>query len=101
MSRLPHLFFNRAGEPIEQIEWLRLFNEPGYGLVASDTVNGVQVVTGWTGTAMPRLDGGPPTYFETFVRGVELEPMEYRYASEAEALAGHAKTLEAVRKAVS
>jgi hypothetical protein len=100
MRPTPHLFFNRAGEPIDHSEWIRLVNDREYGLVGYDIVSRTEVRTVWTGLAMPDMAGGPDTIFETFVHG-DVETFKSRYATESEARAGHAAAVEAVRRAVS
>ena len=97
MSTPPHLFFNRAGEPIEHPEWIRLVNDEEYRLVGCDTVGRTEVRTVWTGAAMPDPAGGPDTIFETIVHG-DFGAFKLRYASEAAAVAGHAATLRGEQK---
>lgn len=92
-----HLYFNRAAVPIERDEWLRLWSDPGYHLVAHDVVGRTDVRTVWAGLpADPHSD--PPLIFETFASG-DLEPFRQHYATEAEAIAGHAQVVAEFRGA--
>jgi len=96
-----HIHFDRAGRPIGSEEWQRLFDDLEYRFLAEDMIGDVRVVTIWTGMMAPSLDPkAPPRFFETMVFGHEDEG-EYRYATEAEALTGHAATVRRVRESRS
>lgn len=101
-------FYDRAGLPLSDVfEWSRLFERDDYRRVARTVVTSgvgppveVQVVTIWTGLDMClRLAGdGPPLIFETMTARSDSRDMSsVRYASEDQALAGHADMVTAVR----
>lgn len=93
------LHFSRSGEQISMLEWTLLFEDVAYRVVEQTQVEQLLVSTIWLG-----LDHGfgtrgedQPLQFETMV----LPDFDFqaRYRTEAEARAGHAKAVEAVRAA--
>lgn len=90
--------YDRQGQPIHSMEeWVALLT-PENKRVAQTTVGQVWVSTVWLGVDHG-FGGGPPIIFETmaFVRGVSYADLLcYRYATEAEALAGHQVAVEYV-----
>ena len=89
------LFQDRQGNPLETLEWARLYEDPAYRMVAVDSnvrENGnMMVSTIWLGLTHP-LSGN----FETAVlvdgHVVSIE----RYYTEEEALLGHQDRCRAV-----
>lgn len=98
----PHLYFNRAGEPVDLFEWAREFEDPSRVLARSH-VKGrrgeVIVSTVWIG--IPAFGAGRPMIFESMVFELraprwndvigewEDDLEQWRYADEREALDGH------------
>jgi hypothetical protein len=88
-------FFDRAGQSIDMMDWVASMKNPANKRVAEDTVSGYWVSTVWLGMDYS-LGDGPPLIFETMVfpqkEGETNWYDEYceRYATEEEALAGHA-----------
>jgi hypothetical protein len=80
------------------MEWGRLFDEtPGGRAVGKDTIGDVFVSTVFLG--MDHGYGeGPPILFETMVFRGEMDQYQWRYATWAEAEAGHARVVAAVRE---
>jgi len=67
--------------------------------VALDNINGLQLSTVFLGIDHGYSVAGPPILFETMLFGKKGEPLEVqRYATWAEAQAGHAALLKAVKK---
>lgn len=89
-------FFDREGQPLELLDWARLYEDVEYRQVALDEAGKYSVSTVWQGFNH-RLEGG--NYFETAVwltaGGVSYG--EFRIISscalEGEALAKHAQTV--------
>jgi hypothetical protein len=87
-------YYDRQGKPSTSRAWTQSFNE---NRVAEDTLpNGRWVSTVWLG--LDHSFGGPvPLIFETMVFSSLREMSELdcdRYATEAEALAGHKRLCE-------
>lgn len=100
-------YYNRSGEPISQQEWATLLAQEDYRRVGMDTVDdpgkpgiSVMVSTVWLG-----LDHGwgnyEPIIFETMIFGGDFDQWQDRYATEAEAIAGHAAALAMVQGALT
>jgi hypothetical protein len=83
------------GSPITMEEWSRLFDDPSRLLKQETFPNGLYVSTVWLGLDHS-LRGNPPLIFETMVfassPGEELGMR--RYATMAEALAGHEELVQ-------
>jgi hypothetical protein len=86
------LYYDREGNPIKRVDWVRKMDDLGYCRVSSTKLgDGKFVSTVWIGIV--RCAEHPPRIFETVVfetakRGMKTID-ELRYASEHEALAGH------------
>jgi hypothetical protein len=89
-------FYDREGKPISLDEWGRLHEDKSYLRVGNTDLGPYWVSTVWLGVDH-RFGDGPPVIFETMVfttsardegrAGPEFDTR--RYATEAEALAGH------------
>lgn len=98
------MYYNRKGEPMSQSEWeAAAFYDDGYQRVAETTLpTGKWVSTVWLGVDHLFRAPGKPLIFETLVfprSGSKVhgdwEDLDCdRYATEEEALAGHAKMVE-------
>lgn len=93
-------YYDRQGNPISDDEWSATFRDPELKRVAETTVGGIWISTVWLG-----LDhgwgSGPPLIFETmaFALGVSWSELAgNRYATEAEALAGHEEIVARARR---
>ena len=88
---LPHLHYDRDGEPISALEWAHLFEDRVYRRVAETTLsNGRWVSTVWLG--LNHGDSRHLLIFETMVFPSEGDRGELdcdRYATQDEAIAGH------------
>lgn len=97
------LHYDRAGLPIDMMEWARLRGLPDYFRVADDTIGNYWISTVWVGLDMNLGWSDVPIIFETMVfslvegdaDGHDLDCR--RYATEEEAVAGHAETVTIVR----
>jgi len=107
MTRSNWYTLDEAGQPVpaatskELITWLR--DHPHAIELASDKVDGyILISTIFTGVDATRLLGGPPKLWQTqvFGAGTLLDIHIWNYTSSAEARAGHARIIEAVRRAV-
>jgi hypothetical protein len=90
------IFFDRAGEPIEWEQWCALLSD---NQVVQDVVI-VNDMPIWVSTVYVGLDmrvrfGGPPFIYETMTFGASVNSTDIceRYATEAEALAGHVQVV--------
>lgn len=87
--------FDRNGEPIDSMSFVRLFADKDYQRLALDHLHGYEVSTVWLGIDDNFSREGPPLIFETMVFGdgnmTDLDCR--RYATEEEAFQGHAEML--------
>ena len=97
------MYYDREGKPMDGVlRWAKLLEDPAYKRVAETTVGKYWVSTVWLGLDHNFGFGGPPLIFETMVfhsgDGSMLGDDEYmeRYATEEQALAGHAHIVEMV-----
>lgn len=95
-------YYDKQGKPLLTVEaWGILFENRAYQRLALDEfeVGGVpvKVSTVWLGMDHRMGPEGPPIIFETMVFGGRYDEEQEQYATEAEALAGHARWLEKVR----
>jgi len=91
----PWVFYSRAGQCLTVHECIEAFRSMDVRQVAVTVIRGMRVSTVWTGVdhGPGQAVGGPPVaIFETMVfrgaKGSTAYAME-RYATEADALAGH------------
>lgn len=82
-----NLYFDKAGTPIDRHEWSRLMEIPAYRVVAKSEVRGVLVSTVWLG--LNHGSEARPLLFESM--DFPAQERCERYATEAEALQGHAQ----------
>jgi hypothetical protein len=81
-------YFDRRGRPIDLLTWGRLNEDPAYKRIAETTLpNGIWISTVWLGA--DHGAGRPPIIFETMAFGEGTDNDCKRYATEAEARAGH------------
>lgn len=86
-------YFGLEGEPITVDEWVAI-RRRGQTLAHTDMPTGEQVITVWLGLAEDPTSPGPPLIFGTAVgRGHQLDEVR-RYATKAEALAGHEEIVD-------
>jgi hypothetical protein len=94
------MHWDRAGNPITLRQWAHLRQMPNreeYVIVGRDHVGEITVSTVWVGLDMGFHPDSPPTIFETMIFGGPMDQDTWRYATEAEAIAGHAEVLNMVR----
>lgn len=90
------MYYDRDGQPITQSQWGQLFGDHNYKVVQQDKVNGYFISTVWLGMNHAYGVDSPLAIFESMV----FEEDSYadldciRYATEAEAKAGHLVLLE-------
>ncbi len=89
-------FYDRKGRPMELMEWARAVESDGK-VVAQDTIDDQRVSTVWLGLDH-RSDDGPPLIFETMIFGGPHDQYCDRYSTEEMALAGHNRTVAALRE---
>jgi hypothetical protein len=97
-------YYDRAGNPLELMEWARMFEDGGedYRRVAYDLIvygeGHAEISTVWLGLDHNFSMYGPPLIFETMVFGGpdEDEMEQHRYSTEEEARIGHAGVVEMV-----
>lgn len=94
-------YWDRDGEPIgDVLDWAKLTEDWDYKLVASEEVGPWTVRTIWSGVDWSFGDSERPLIFSTGVwrTAGEINVTEERHwATEAEAIAGHAEVVAARR----
>ncbi|HMF62078.1 MAG TPA: hypothetical protein VK595_16980 [Vicinamibacterales bacterium] len=83
--------YDRDGEPIGLLEWVRRMEDLAYRHVGKTVVDDVEISTVWIGS--------PPAIFETVVFGGELNLTAERYPTLEAAEAGHERWVARVREA--
>jgi len=90
-------YYRRDGSPMDMMDWAVSLGDNEYKRIDKDTVGDADVSTVWLG-----LDhgwgGGAPVIFETMIFGGEHDQFQDRYTTEEEAVAGHARVVEALRR---
>ena len=89
-------YFDRNGEPLELMGWCALIELGDYKIVRQESVGDYWISTVWL-CINHNYGSGPPHIFETMVFGEGNEKYCERYATEAEALAGHLRIVEGAR----
>lgn len=83
-------YYDRAGHPIEHLEWARLFELDGYKRVLlTELLDGGEVSTVWLGLNHSWRAGEAPLIFETMVFGGPHDQDQWRWHTQEEAEAGH------------
>ena len=94
-------YYDRQGSPITMNQWAAMFKDWDVKNVAQSDVgvsgDTVHVSTVWLGMNHQWMPDGRPLIFETLVQGGSLSQEMDRYATEAEALTGHAAMCERVQ----
>lgn len=90
-------YFDRNGQPMTLHEWARRCGDLDYERVALYEDGKIRISTVWLGLDHRYDDDGPPLIFETmsFPAGTWAETGCWRWATEAEALAGHGRIVSA------
>ena len=89
-------FYDRKGRPMELMEWARAFEDTDRR-IGNDTIDGQRVSTVWLGNDHS-FGEGPPLIFETMIFGGPHDQYCDRYSTEEAAVAGHARTVAAIRE---
>ncbi len=89
-------YFDRKGNPMELMDWALAF-EDSDRYIGDETIDGQRVSTVWLGLDH-RFDDGPPLIFETMIFGGPHDQYLERYSFEEAALAGHNRTVAALRE---
>lgn len=97
-------YYDRAGNLIDLDRLVALMEDVPYRVVGKEAVElddgQVAVVsTVWLGANHNYRDDGPPIIFETMVFGLD-DTYQWRYTTEDEAQAGHARVTAALHRAV-
>jgi hypothetical protein len=92
------IHYDWLGQPITYEQWAELFADERH--IGHDRIGNVTVSTVWMGTVWMGISNfeDPPLIFETMVFGGPLDQQTWRWATEAEARAGHAHVLADVRE---
>jgi len=90
--------FDREGKPISYRRWAELMRDLHYSVVAQDSNNSITVSTVWLGLDHS-FGNSAPLIFETMIfavneAGDRESRAQFRYATEAEAKAGHARLVK-------
>lgn len=89
------MYFDRAGRAIQAHEWTALHTEDYKRVGLQRFEGGVSVSTVWLGINH-NFSHGKPLIFETMIFGPDGYPYDeacQRYATEAEAIMGHRRTV--------
>lgn len=78
------------------LAWARMFEDGTGRTVAKDTIGEARVSTVFLGIDH-NFGDGPPAVFETMIFGGPFDEYTWRYATWAEAEAGHRAVVEALR----
>jgi hypothetical protein len=87
-------FFDRAGNPIEMEVWSNLHRNRDYRTVRQDRLGDVLVSTIWLG--MNHAFDDNVLIFETMIFDGERDGEQWRWTTEAEALAGHQAIMDEI-----
>lgn len=84
-------YYDRQGQPLydDIMAWGRLRDDDTNVHVRQDVIGDAEVVTVWHGMNV-RLGADPPHLFETLIFGGRYDLERMTYATEAEAIDGHA-----------
>lgn len=93
------IYYDWDGHPIQLRQWVELMEVGLDRHVADDMVGLVRVSTVWLGLNHNWSGSGPPLIFETMVFGGVHDEDQWRYPSQAAALAGHDQVVTMVREA--
>lgn len=100
-------YYDRDGEEIDSLTWIRLIQSPYQHVALASIVDlsapesAYEVSTVWLGMDHGFLDTGPPIIFETMIFGEgDLDTTCRRYATEEQALHGHQQMIDIVRAAM-
>jgi hypothetical protein len=95
------LGYDRDGRPLHDVfEWTRLHDDLAYVHVRATAIGEIEVSTVWLGIDHNWTGHGPPIIFESMVFGGPLDGCAWRYATLAEAEAGHDEVVAQVRAEV-
>jgi hypothetical protein len=94
-------YFDKAGKPITLDEFGALVANDTYKRVAETTIGEAWISTVWIGINSRWSGDGPPIIFETMIFGGPHDGYQYRYSTQDEALAGHARAETLVRDDVA
>jgi hypothetical protein len=83
-------------EPCGLFEWARWIKK-NERHVANETIDGVHISTVFLGIDHNFSENGPPLLFETMIFGGQEDQFQRRYATWAEAEAGHKEAVELVK----
>jgi hypothetical protein len=90
-------YYDRDGVPMSRSAWSAKFGDYEYKRVAMETFDGgVEVSTVWLGLNHQWNPDAPPEIFETMVFGGKLDGEQWRYATEEQAMKGHAIVVQLV-----
>jgi len=93
-------YFDRQGHPLTAEAWSQLWSDPAYKVLRQEEVDETVVSTAWLGINHNWSGEGPPLIFETmaFIDGRARGDIDVRrYATERQALTGHAEVVAEVR----
>lgn len=98
-------YYDRSGKPIDMHQWAKWGEDVAYKRIRETTIGDYWISTVWLGLNH-NFGSGPPLIFETmvFYRGESdsdiMDGGEWmdRYSTEAQAVKGHERMVEEVRK---
>jgi len=101
MPRPYYYILDDQGNPVPEPDFVKfsIWYEKTDRTVAHDEINGAIVSTVFLAQDhLYQYGDGPPQLYETMIFGVENLGYQKRYATRAEALTGHQRALDVVRK---
>ena len=94
------MYFDRKGKKISLETFADFMINHEYRRVANDNIEDIHISTIWLGINHAFYTVEPPIVFETMIFGGKFEEEGYmeRYSNEKEALEGHKRAVELVKK---
>lgn len=92
-------YYDRAGNPMTLGEWAEKFEDNEYKRVVATEVGDARVSTVWLGLDHG-WNGEAPVIFETMIFDGPYDEHQWRYSTEADAVAGHERIVKALREGV-
>ena len=94
------MFYDKEGKKVSLKAWNNLMMDQEYKIVASDMIGDCHISTVWFGLNNSFYKTKAPIIFETMIFGGKFEEENYMetYCTEEEALKGHKRAVELVKK---
>jgi len=91
------MYYDKEGKPLTFIEAAEIMSDMDYRRVRKDQIGNAEVSTVFLVINHNFGLEGPPLIFETRVFGGDLDGEQWRYSTEAEAIAGHEEVVARIK----